>query len=273
MKKGKVLVLRTCNHNLTSSDGFVWPQSGPVEAPDWNPDPSFDRGLYGLLWGAGDGDQLNWAPYTKWLLVEVDADSIIDLGDKVKFPRGTVVYCGEKQKAIQYLLDSGADPSRIVGHTIIKPDQQSATVADYGTAIVGNDAVATSGKYGTSIAGLYGTAIAGDFGTAFVLGCGRAEVGDYGLAIVGESGTVSAGKKGIIITQQWDAKSQRMRVITGYIGESNLEPYKPYRLLNNKFTEVNTETKRDTSDGSLFFPSDGGFGWEYIQKSTKKEEK
>ena len=31
------LVLRTCAADMTSHSGFVWPEAGPVEAPDWSP--------------------------------------------------------------------------------------------------------------------------------------------------------------------------------------------------------------------------------------------
>jgi len=35
-----VLVLRTCDKDLKAREGFVWPSSGPVSAPDWDPRPS-----------------------------------------------------------------------------------------------------------------------------------------------------------------------------------------------------------------------------------------
>ena len=88
-----VLVLRTCKADLTSYGGFRWPESGPAEAPDWRPDAECGRGLHGLLWGEGDGSLLDWSAGAKWLVVEVEAADIIDLGGKVKFPRGVVAHC------------------------------------------------------------------------------------------------------------------------------------------------------------------------------------
>jgi hypothetical protein len=32
-----VLVLRTCNADMTAHGGFKWPESGHVAAPDWLP--------------------------------------------------------------------------------------------------------------------------------------------------------------------------------------------------------------------------------------------
>lgn len=52
--KGKVLVLRVCDVDGKSHGGFQWPESGPVAAPDWNPEPRCGGGLHGWLWGEGD---------------------------------------------------------------------------------------------------------------------------------------------------------------------------------------------------------------------------
>lgn len=71
----KILVLQTCNADMTGYDGFVWPASGYVEAPDWDPDPEINcgNGLHGLTWGDGDWTMLSRADDAKWLVVEVDA--------------------------------------------------------------------------------------------------------------------------------------------------------------------------------------------------------
>ena len=47
----KALILRTCNSDLTSYNGFQWPESGFVEAPDWDKTPQCGNGLHGLLQG------------------------------------------------------------------------------------------------------------------------------------------------------------------------------------------------------------------------------
>ncbi|WP_445081510.1 DUF7666 domain-containing protein [Martelella alba] len=44
-----VLVLRTCNSDMTSRNDFVWPESGLVECPDWEPTEECGNGLHGLL--------------------------------------------------------------------------------------------------------------------------------------------------------------------------------------------------------------------------------
>ena len=45
----KVYVLRTCNPDLISHEGFQWPESGFVEAPDWEITGNCGNGLHGLL--------------------------------------------------------------------------------------------------------------------------------------------------------------------------------------------------------------------------------
>ena len=111
-----VLVLRTCAADLTSYGGFRWPESGPVAAPDWDSRAECGRGLHGLLWGEGAGSLLSWEPTAKWLVVEVQADQIVDLGGKVKFPRGTVVHCGTRETATAFLAER-AHGRAIVGGT------------------------------------------------------------------------------------------------------------------------------------------------------------
>jgi hypothetical protein len=98
----RTLVLRTCNADMTSShDGkFVWPRSGHVEAPDWDPKPECGHGLHGLAWGQGDWSLLSSATDAVWLVVEVETSSIVHIDkSKVKFPKGNVVFAGSRVEA------------------------------------------------------------------------------------------------------------------------------------------------------------------------------
>src|SRR6188768_2383636 len=98
-----VLILRTCAADMTAYNGFKWPESGHVAAPDWSPRAECGYGLHGLLWGEGDGSHLCWEEGARWLVVRVAADSIVDLDGKVKFPEGEVVYCGTQYEATQLI--------------------------------------------------------------------------------------------------------------------------------------------------------------------------
>jgi hypothetical protein len=128
-----VLVLRTCKADLTSHEGFQWPDSGPVSAPDWDSIPECGRGLHGLLWGEGDGSLLNWEEDAKWLVVEVSEETIVEIGLKVKFPAGVVVHCGDRVSATKHLAENGGQGRAIVDGT--------ATAGDSGTATAGEDGV------------------------------------------------------------------------------------------------------------------------------------
>ena len=65
----KVLILRSTGPDRKSHGGFQWPESGYVEAPDWDPDPSVScgNGLHGLLWGQGAIGEAGWAVFAKRL--------------------------------------------------------------------------------------------------------------------------------------------------------------------------------------------------------------
>src|SRR5690348_2206923 len=90
----KALVIRTCNADMTSHGGFKWPTQGHVECPDWDPTPQCGHGLHGLLDGIGDYSLLSQAYDAKWLVVQVERSECVGISEKVKFPRGEVVYCG-----------------------------------------------------------------------------------------------------------------------------------------------------------------------------------
>ena len=194
-----VLVLRTCNADLTSHNGFQWKAKGVVTCPDWDPKPECGNGLHGLLWGEGDGTLLDWDDDAKWLVVKVPADSIVHIGGKVKFPRGTVVFCGARDDAIAYLVAHGGENKAIVGGT--------ATAGDRGTATAGDRGTATAGYGGTATAGYWGTATAG-----------------YG---------------GTLIIRRYAEKAGRYRLELAYVGENGIKPGVAYKLdTRGRFTEV-----------------------------------
>jgi len=176
---------------MTSRDGFVWPESGPVEAPDWEPTYKCGHGLHGLLEGVGDSNCINWNADAKWLVVEVDESDLLygkdELKDKCKFRRGNVVFCGDRFSATSYLSSHGCT-GPIVGGT--------ATAGGYGMAIAGDYGMATVGYRGTAAAGRNGQATAGRNGQATAGRNGQATAGDNGTATAGDNGTATAGYRG-----------------------------------------------------------------------------
>jgi hypothetical protein len=195
MQSNKVLVLRTCAADMSAYGGFIWPESGPIEAPDWNPEPICGYGLHGALWGEGDGDLLSWDHDAKWLVVEVDADTIVNLDGKVKYPRGVVVHCGTRESATT-IIQVARPGAAVIGGTATAGNRGTATAGYAGTATAGNRGTATAGYAGTATAGNRGTATAGDDGTATAGYAGTATAGDDGTATAGYAGTATAGDDG-----------------------------------------------------------------------------
>ena len=233
-------ILRTCNADMTSHNGFVWPRSGPVECPDWDPTPECGHGLHGLLDGEGDGELLNWTPDAVWLVAEVN--EWVGLGDKVKAQRATVVHVGDRVSATAWL--TAACPGRaVVGAAIVAGDdgmavagyRGTATAGDRGTATAGYRGTATAGDRGTATAGDRGTATAGYRGTATAGYCGTATAGDDGTATVRHGGTAAAGVGGTIQVQWWDGA--RYRVAIGYVGEDGIEPNVAYHVVDGRLTK------------------------------------
>ena len=157
----KVLILRTCASDMTSYNGFRWPESGHVECPDWKATEECGNGLHGLLWGCGDGGLLNWSHDARWLVAEVEESELINLGGKMKFPHAVVVHCGTQQSATEYIRSNGAADKPVVGAIV-------NAAGDGGTATAGYGGTATAGHRGTATAGYGGTATAGDGGTLCV---------------------------------------------------------------------------------------------------------
>jgi hypothetical protein len=211
-----VLVLRTAAADGSSYDGFRWPESGPVEAPDWAPVAECGRGLHGWLWGQGDWSLKCKDDDARWIVVEVVKADVIDLGAKVKFPRGIVLATfGHWRDAMAFIrarrpVDEGmtvatgdyghASATGYYGHASATGDSGHASAAgDYGHASAAGDsghASATGDSGHASATGYSGHASAtGHYGHASATGhSGHASAtGDSGHAsATGDSGHASA---------------------------------------------------------------------------------
>jgi hypothetical protein len=185
-----VLVLRTCDANLRSHNGFQWPESGYVEAPDWRPTYKCGHGLHGLPWGEGDGRLLNWGDDAKWLVVRVKAKDLLagqgDLTDKCKFKGGEVVYCGDRLGATQYITENGG-----AGKAIVGADQQ--TDKDGATQTAGDGATQTAGYRATQTAGYRATQTAGYGATQTAGDRATQTAGDRATQTAGYRATQTAG--------------------------------------------------------------------------------
>ena len=191
-----VLIMRSCGPDLRSYNEFQWPEAGPVAAPAWEATENCGNGLHGFLWGEGDYNLANKAPDAKWLVVETDGANVIDLGGKVKFPSGTVVFCGEAKSAAAYIQANGGAGKKVIHGTATAGYAGTATAGYAGTATAGDAGTATAGDAGTATAEAYGTATAGARGTATAGAYGTATAGDAGTATAGDASTATAGDTG-----------------------------------------------------------------------------
>jgi hypothetical protein len=146
--------------------------------------------------GAGDGATLDWSATASWLVVRVLTAEVVNLGDKVKVPRGFVVACGPREKCVAFLQRKGADPATMVGGTAAAGEAGHAAAGYAGTATAGDAGAAMAGPRGTAKAGSRGTALAGDEGTATAGYAGTAAAGAGGTATAGYAGTAAAGAGG-----------------------------------------------------------------------------
>ena len=249
-----VLVLRTCDKDLTSYGGFQWPESGPVEALDWDPLTHEGGGLYGYLWGEGSGTQISRSPQAKWLVVQVQTEDLVVLSTCVKFRKGHVVYSGGRPGAQQFLKERDPSCRQRIGDRIFAGDYTSASVGAIGIVEVGKGSIAVTGLDGTAIADDYGSSIAdhggsafagrhghalslyrgvstaGDHGTAISGMYGDSTAGKAGIALTGLSGQARAGEKGKIIIPWWDGSCDRL--VIGYVGEDGILPDTYYKVDN-----------------------------------------
>ena len=152
MTQTNALVLRCCNADMTSRNGFRWPTPdedighgpGVAVAPDWNPETICGGGLHGWLRGEGSPHVANIKHDSKWLVVEVDESTIVDInGEEVKFPRGRVIFVGERHEATNYLHRNRQAGSRCLWLSAECGDDSTLTGGDHSTLTGGHDSVFT----------------------------------------------------------------------------------------------------------------------------------
>jgi len=251
MPRGRALMLRTCAAGMLAHGGFVWPTSGEVKAHDWKADKVCDFGLHGLLWGRGDWGLLSYDPTAIWVVVEIIASEAVDLADKIKVPRGWVVFTGKREDAIEYIAKrlpaklrpksitaSGvrgqATASGVRGQATASGVRGQATASGYaGQATASGYAgqATASGYAGQATAsGVRGQATAsGDAGQATASG-------KEGEALAGRDGEAVAGPNGWIAIVWFDGERRRLAV--GYVGEDGIKPLTRYRCDAGKFVEI-----------------------------------
>lgn len=94
----KVLLVKCVNNDGTSRGGFQWPESGPVESPNWDGKPTCEGGgLFGWPWALHIGVGKH-PDFTKpWIVYAADPQDVlgnIEGEPKAKARKAHVVYYG-----------------------------------------------------------------------------------------------------------------------------------------------------------------------------------
>lgn len=100
-------ILRVCDDGNTSHGGFKWPEFGQVSCNDWDPSPENHYGLHGILINYNE-QWLNSCilPFKNWLVVKVLTKNIVIIDNcQVKFPEGTIIYCGNHRGAMLCIIN------------------------------------------------------------------------------------------------------------------------------------------------------------------------
>lgn len=146
------LVLRCCNADMSSKNGFVWPGVGGIAtAPDWKDNKECGNGLHGWLYGQGDHSTSDYFLQSdaKWLVVKVVLSTIIMLGGKCKFQSGEVVFVGMKSEAADYIIANEPQAANVAVIGLI------AECGENGVLQGGTLSVLTGGYSATMTGGYY----------------------------------------------------------------------------------------------------------------------
>jgi len=252
---GKVLLLRTCNPDMTSPSpeamGFKWPESGFVEALDWDGGKPICGGkLHGFLWGEGRAVFANWNPDAKWLVVKADESEVLEItedgGGKHGFRRGEVVFCGDRKGATDFILANGAAGKAVIGAVLTGGDGAVLTggggamlTGGYRSTLTGGDWSTLTGGYGAVLTGGDGAVLTGGDRSTLTGGYGAVLTGGDGAVLTGGDGATLTGGYGATLLIRWfDISKSRYRIAVAEVGENGVSPNKPYRVDGGKFVEA-----------------------------------
>ena len=240
------LVLRVCRPDMTAYGGFVWPSEvgATVEAPDWRNDNDCGYGLHGWLYGHGDHKCVgHWTKKgAKWLVLEVETDSIVMLDGKCKFPRATVRFVGEKHDAAAYLIahEPRAVGVAVIGARIDVGDGGAATAGALSKLTGGDGATLTGGDRATLTGGDRATLTGGYYATLTGGDCATLTGGDRATLTGGYGATLTGGDGAELRIRYWGAKCDRWRTAITYVGENGIKAGVAY-LLNGKHEFVEAD--------------------------------
>jgi|GEM_PF-2882875 len=233
-------VIRTSAADGRSHNGFIWPREigATVECPDWAPTNECGNGLHGCLDGVGDWSLLSSAPDALWWVIGVRREECIDLGGKVKFPRGKIAYAGGINGALRQIAQEWkriADEATKAANA----SDEAHTTADNSHASTAGECshASTAGRYShASTAGKSSHAsTAGRYSHASTAGAGSVSCG------LGFANAARAGAGGAICLVHLGADGEIIAIRASKVGENGIRPDVLYRLsAAGEFEEVDS---------------------------------
>ena len=229
--KTESLVLRACRSDLTSRDGFSW-KNKCVKAPDWSPVPDCGSGLHGWLNGQGDPDVWDHRDDDKWLILAVKTATIVDLGDKVKFPAARRLFVGARVETSSLL--ASMLPGVPVMFAILTGGRGSTLIGGYGSTLIGGYGSTLTGGYGSTLTGGSRSTLTGGHRSTLTGGNDSTLTGGNDSTLTGgNDSTLTGGNFSTLQIRWWDHIASRERIATAYVGEDGIKANTAYRLDDN----------------------------------------
>jgi len=218
-KQDYVWVMKSVNKNMSSTwdSKFIYPESGIVEAPDWNDIPEYRKGLHGFLWGEGQTNERNdFSSNSNWLLIRVNPeDGLVQTKSNYMFKRGEVMMVGDCHEIANEMLKHLPNdrPYRVIGSVITGGDKSVIVGGDRSILEGGDDSTVTGGVYSKIIGG-------------------------YDSILIGGRYSRVMGKdNSIIILEYWAGNGYTRKMVK--IGENGILPNIEYQLnINHKLMKA-----------------------------------
>ena len=171
----------------------------------------------------------SWAEDARWLVVAVDQATIVDLGGKVKFPRGEVVACGSRFDATTYLAEHGGFGRAIIGVSLTGGDYSTLTGGGRSTLTGGDESKLTGGHSSRLTGGDWST-LTGGHSSTLTGGYESKLIGGYGSKLTGGDESTLTGGNGSKLIFRWRDQHGAQQVLVGVVGRNQLIPGTAYRV-------------------------------------------
>ena len=261
-------IIRSCNEDMTSKNGFLWPASGLVKADDFLPTNRCGNGLHGLR--LNQNNPVIWYENGKLLLLKVDEKKIVDLDDKCKFPEAIVIKTFDDMNSLTlYLYNKNINIEGMYRRTQISDNSvkwiggdRSTLTGGYGSKLTGGNGSKLTGGYGSKLTGGNGSTLTGGDRSTLTGGtCSTLTGGDrstltggYGSKLTGgkysaltggdrstltggDDSKLTGGNNSTLIIQYWD--KNKFRIAIAYVGENGILPNVKYKVNDKgKFIEI-----------------------------------